>query len=101
MEIERPLNLNFLSTANGLCNSVDQTAASVPSSRIQELEADLQAKQKKLSEQQKKISQLEAENTQLKQVNAATSKRQQQLEAELKKAENQFAMIEQLLLGKQ
>ena len=36
-----------------------------------------------------------------KKVNAETSKRQQQLEAEIKKAEDQFAMIERLLLGKQ
>lgn len=101
MEIERPLNLNFLSTENSLKNTEDQGAEGIASLKIQELEADLQAKKKKLSEQQKKIRQLEAENSHLKQVNTDTCERQQQLEVELKKAEDQFIMIEKLLLGQQ
>ncbi|WP_344964703.1 hypothetical protein [Oceanisphaera sediminis] len=63
------------------------------------LQAKLQKKHRQLGEQQNKISQLEAENEQLKKLNAATNKRQEQLEEELNKAEKQFQLFHDMLLS--
>lgn len=98
MALDKPLNLSFEGDAD---QSAMLSAPTAPNAtlaqKIEELQKQLQAKNTILEAKNQEISELKIKNRQLLEENKATQERQKQLDEELRKAEAQIELIQELL----
>lgn len=105
MKLDKPLSLNFDESEPERSFQLSDRSSSVSvgalDKQVEQLQIELQAKNKLLEAKTQELSELKVRNRQLEQVNRETQERQKLLEEQLSKAEAQIELIHELLLNEE